>query len=119
MPDRTVSLDGVHIPRILYGTAWKENETQRRTEVALQQGFRGIDTANQRRHYDEGAVGQAISASIQSGLVRRNDLFLQTKFTFRAGQDHSLPYDLGAAVPMSRFNVTLAKANAGEFPQLF
>ena len=94
--DPAVSIDGV--PRFLYGTAWKEEETQRLTELALRQGFRGIDTANQRRHYHEAAVGQAISASIASGLVDREELFLQTKFTFRSGQDHRLPYDSEAPV---------------------
>ncbi len=84
--------------RFLYGTAWKENETQRLTELALQQGFRGIDTANQRRHYHEAAVGQAISAAIARGFVTRDDLFLQTKFTFQRGQDHRLPYDPAAPV---------------------
>ena len=58
------NIEGVRVPRFLYGTAWKENATQRLTELALQQGFRGIDTANQRRHYHEAAVGQAISAAI-------------------------------------------------------
>jgi diketogulonate reductase-like aldo/keto reductase len=82
----------------LYGTAWKEDATQRLTELALQQGFRGIDTANQRRHYDEPAVGRAISASIESGLVLRDELFLQTKFTFRDGQDHRVPYDPEAPI---------------------
>ncbi len=88
----------VPVPRFLYGTAWKENETQRLTELALRQGFRGIDTANQRRHYYEAAVGQAITAAIESGLVVRDDLFLQTKFTFQSGQDHRLPYDAAASV---------------------
>jgi diketogulonate reductase-like aldo/keto reductase len=88
----------VPIPRFLYGTAWKENETQRLTELALRQGFRGIDTANQRRHYHEAAVGQAITAAIESGLVVRDDLFLQTKFTFQSGQDHRLPYEPAASV---------------------
>ena len=86
------------VPCFLYGTAWKEGETQRLTELALQQGFRGIDTANQRRHYHEAAVGQAISASIANGLVVRDDLFLQSKFTFRRGQDHRLPYDPDAPI---------------------
>ena len=85
MPDRTLSIDGVRVPRFLYGTAWKEDETRRLTELALRQGFRGIDTANQRRHYHEAAVGQAVAAAIAGGLVARDDLFLQTKFTFRAG----------------------------------
>ena len=98
MPERTVSIDGVRMPRFLYGTAWKEEETQRLTEIALQQGFRGIDTANQRRHYDEAAVGRAITASVQSGLLSRADLFLQTKFTFRRGQDNRLPYEPEAPV---------------------
>ena len=87
------------VPRFLYGTAWKEGETQRLTELALQQGFRGIDTANQRRHYHEAAVGQAISASITNGLLVRDDLFLQSKFTFRRGQAHRLPYDPEAPIP--------------------
>ena len=88
----------VPVPRFLYGTAWKENETQRLTELALRQGFRGVDTANQRRHYHEAAVGQAIKAAIESRLVVREDLFLQTKFTFRSGQDHRLPYDPAASI---------------------
>src|SRR5215467_10082311 len=100
MSESGLSIDGVRVPRFFYGTAWKENETQRLTELALQQGFRGIDTANQRRHYHEAAVGQAIAASIRSGLVTRNDLFLQTKFTFRRGQDHRLPYDPNAPIPV-------------------
>lgn len=86
------------LPRFLYGTAWKEDRTQALVELALQQGFRGIDTANQRRHYHEAAVGKAIAASIARGLVARENLFLQTKFTFRRGQDDRLPYDPHAPV---------------------
>src|SRR5205823_13434397 len=98
MPDRTLSIEGVRVPRFLYGTAWKEDETERLTALALRQGFRGIDTANQRRHYHEAAVGRAVTAAVESGLVTRDDLFLQTKFTFRGGQDHRLPYDPDAPV---------------------
>jgi diketogulonate reductase-like aldo/keto reductase len=93
MSDEVMVIEGAKVPRFLYGTAWKEDATQQLTEMALQQGFRGIDTANQRRHYHEAAVGQAVAAAIESGLVDRSQLFLQTKFTFRAGQDHRLPYD--------------------------
>jgi diketogulonate reductase-like aldo/keto reductase len=100
MLDRTLLIDGVRIPRFLYGTAWKEDRTRRLTTLALQHGFRGIDTANQRRHYHEAAVGEALRASIEGGLVSRDDLFLQTKFTFRRGQDHRLPYDPAAAIPV-------------------
>src|SRR5262245_41155769 len=98
MTDRTLTIDDVRVPRMLYGTAWKEERTRGLTEIALQQGFRGIDTANQRRHYHEAAVGQAVAASVASGLVARDELFLQTKFTFRGGQDHRLPYDAQAPV---------------------
>jgi diketogulonate reductase-like aldo/keto reductase len=100
MPNRTLSIDGVVMPRFLYGTAWKEDRTQRLTELALRQGFRSIDTANQRRHYHEAAVGKAVAASVASGLAARDDLFLQTKFTFRRGQDHRLPYDPAAPIPL-------------------
>jgi diketogulonate reductase-like aldo/keto reductase len=64
-------------------------ETQRLVELAIEHGFRGIDTANQRRHYDEAAVGRGIAAAIARGSVSRDDLFLQTKFTFQRGQDHA------------------------------
>lgn len=100
MPERTLSIEGVEVPRFLYGTAWKEDKTERLTTLALRQGFRGIDTANQRRHYHEAAVGQAVSAATKCGLVVRKDLFLQTKFTFRPGQDHRLPYDPKAPIPI-------------------
>jgi diketogulonate reductase-like aldo/keto reductase len=56
-------------------------------------GFRGIDTANQRRHYVEAAVGEGLAAAYRAGVVTRADLFLQTKFTYQDGQDHRLPYD--------------------------
>jgi diketogulonate reductase-like aldo/keto reductase len=98
MDERTMLLDGVRVPRFLYGTAWKEDDTKRLTELALEQGFRGIDTANQRRHYHEAGVGQAVAAAIERGLVKRDDLFLQTKFTFRPGQDQRLPYDPAASI---------------------
>src|SRR5205823_4890180 len=81
------------VPDFLYGTAWKEDRTQALTELALRMGFRGIDTANQRRHYVEAAVGQGLAAAYRDGIVTRADLFLQTKFTYQRGQDHRLPYD--------------------------
>jgi diketogulonate reductase-like aldo/keto reductase len=81
------------MPALVYGTAWKEDETARLVGLALQAGFRGIDTANQRKHYHEAGVGAALKEAFESGLVERDDLFLQTKFTHLAGQDHRLPYD--------------------------
>jgi diketogulonate reductase-like aldo/keto reductase len=98
MHDRTVLIDGIRVPRFLYGTAWKEQETGRLTGLALRAGFRGVDTANQRRHYDEASVGRAVAEAIADGVVTRGDLFLQTKFTFGDGQDHRLPYDPRAPI---------------------
>lgn len=90
MTDQTLSGD---LPSFIYGTAWKEDETKQLTKTALKAGFRAIDTANQRKHYYEDAVGDAVQESIEEGLVDRDDLFLQTKFTYAAGQDHRMPYD--------------------------
>lgn len=85
-------------PYFLYGTAWKEEQTERLTRLALDAGFRGIDTANQRRHYYEEGVGRAVQGALAAGLMKREELFLQTKFTFRGGQDHRLPYDPTAPI---------------------
>src|SRR6185436_9768078 len=86
------------ISTFLYGTAWKEDATERLVRLALEAGFRGIDTANQRRHYFEAGVGAAVAGAIADGVVRRDELFLQTKFTYRDSQDHRLPYDPHADV---------------------
>src|SRR5467141_290724 len=88
----------VAVPDFIYGTAWKEGQTAALTELALRTGFRGIDTANQRRHYFEAGVGEGLAAAYTTGVVTREDLFLQTKFTYRQGQDHRLPYDPAASL---------------------
>jgi diketogulonate reductase-like aldo/keto reductase len=86
------------LPNFLYGTAWKEDRTPTLTELAMRVGFRGIDTANQRRHYIEAGVGQGLASAYRAGVVTRSDLFLQTKFTYQPGQDHRLPYDPAASL---------------------
>ena len=63
-------------------------------------GRRTRRSANQRRHYHEAAVGRAIKASIENGLLTRDELFLQTKYTFKRGQDHRLPYDPKAPIAL-------------------
>ncbi len=77
----------------IYGTAWKEERTKALTVLALDAGFRAIDTANQRRHYHEAMVGEALQEWTQAHAVPREELFIQTKFTFVRGQDHRTPYD--------------------------
>jgi diketogulonate reductase-like aldo/keto reductase len=88
----------VRAPSFLYGTAWKENDTRRLVRLALDAGFRGIDTANQRKHYHEVGVGEALAEAIAAGTVTRDAVFLQTKFTHIGGQDQRLPYDADAPV---------------------
>lgn len=88
--------DAKTLPEIMYGTAWKEDDTAALVAQALAAGFRAIDTANQRKHYHEAGVGEAV----QTWLAEhdRSELTLQTKFTFVGGQDHRLPYDPAAPV---------------------
>lgn len=96
--DQARVVQGVTLPPLLYGTAWKEEATAGLVAMALAAGFRGIDTANQRRHYHEAGVGVALREALARGTIRRDELFLQTKFTHRGGQDHRLPYDADAPV---------------------
>jgi diketogulonate reductase-like aldo/keto reductase len=95
----TRTVHGLSVPSLFYGTAWKEERTAPLVERALAAGFRGFDTANQRKHYCEAAVGDALAAAVAAGGVTRAQLFLQTKFTYREGQDHRLPFD--AAAPLA------------------
>jgi diketogulonate reductase-like aldo/keto reductase len=90
-------VQGVPVPSFFYGTAWKEERTVALTRQALTAGFRGLDTANQRKHYVEAAVGEAVDRFIGEGRATRAELFLQTKFTHVDGQDHRLPYDRDAS----------------------
>ena len=101
------------VPTFLYGTAWKEERTAPLTELAIRAGFRGIDTANQRRHYFEAGVGEGLNAAYRAGVVTRADLFLQTKFTYQRGQDHRLPYD-----PTASLAVQVAQSLASSLEHL-
>jgi diketogulonate reductase-like aldo/keto reductase len=85
----------VSVPNLMYGTAWKKASTKELVQLAVGSGFRAIDTANQLIHYEEALVGEALQALEQQG-VRRESLFLQTKFTSVDGQDQRTPYDPAA-----------------------
>lgn len=93
---RLIHHKAITIPSFLYGTAWKEDQTEALTELALRSGFLGIDTANQRCHYFEAGVGKALQRVLSENRLQRSDLFLQTKFTYASSQDHRLPYDAKA-----------------------
>src|SRR5258708_35940298 len=75
------------IPDFIYGTAWKEERTAALVELAVRMGFRGIDTANQRRHYFEAGGGEGFAAAFFAGLVTRGGGFFLKKFNFCSGPD--------------------------------
>jgi diketogulonate reductase-like aldo/keto reductase len=88
----------VTLPRIVYGTAWKKDATEKLVAEAIVQGFRGIDTACQPKHYNEAGVGRGVAQCLGRGLARA-DLYLQTKFTSVDGHDPArIPYDPRAAL---------------------
>jgi diketogulonate reductase-like aldo/keto reductase len=84
------------LPKMMYGTAWKEDRTEGLVGAAIAVGFTAIDTANQRKHYHEAGVGAALASRWARGERKR--FFLQTKYTFARGQDHRLPYDPDAPI---------------------
>ncbi|KAH8107726.1 Aldo/keto reductase [Cristinia sonorae] len=90
--------------KIIYGTAWKEVRTTALVVSAVLNGFRAIDTACQPKHYREDLVGEAIQILRDKHGFRREDLYLQTKYTPIGGQDRTkpLPYD-----PSSKLDVQI------------
>ena len=92
-----ITSSGVAMPRLLYGTAWKKERTAALVSTALEQGFRGIDTACQPKHYNEAGVGDGI-AQVSMPTLSRESLYLQTKFTPLPSQDpQRVPYDVNVA----------------------
>ncbi|KAK4102615.1 Aldo/keto reductase [Parathielavia hyrcaniae] len=80
------------MPPMMYGTAWKKERTADLVYKAIKAGFRGIDTAAMKKHYDETLTGEGIRRAIREGIVSRKELFIQTKFT---------PYDSTSAYSIS------------------
>ncbi len=90
-----ISKENINIPNMIYGTAWKKDKTSNLVYEALKEGFRGIDTAGQPKHYNEKGVGEGINKSIKDNIITRNDLYIQTKFTPIDGQDkNNMPYEI-------------------------
>ncbi|WWD03465.1 hypothetical protein V865_001517 [Kwoniella europaea PYCC6329] len=94
-------MTGMIMPKMMYGTAWKKERTTELVTQAIKAGFRGVDTACQPKHYREDLVGKALREFIDQGVVKREDVFIQTKFTSLDGQDKSqpLPYDPNLPIP--------------------
>jgi diketogulonate reductase-like aldo/keto reductase len=85
----------VPLPFFMYGTAWKKEATTQLVQLAVASGFTAIDTANQLIHYQEALVGEALQALAKKG-IKRDALFLQSKFTSVDGQGGRTPYDASA-----------------------
>ena len=64
------------VPDILYGTAFKSDDTAVLVEAALNAGFRAIDTAANKPQYRESQVGEGIAAALSCGFVKRSDLYV-------------------------------------------
>ncbi|KZP34397.1 Aldo/keto reductase [Athelia psychrophila] len=103
---------------MIYGTAWKKHETTRLVVQAVLIGFRAIDTACQLKHYREDLVGAALVELSTKHDIKREDLFLQTKFTTMRGQDANmpLPYNPADSIPdqiKSSFQKSLSNLHTG------
>ena len=110
--DPTGRKDAAPLPAIIYGTAWKQEATAEAVGNAVTAGYRGIDTANQKKHYREDYLGDAL-ANLSGLRIRREEFFLQSKYTFQDGQDHRLPYD-----PNDDFGKQVESSFAGSLKNL-
>lgn len=89
-----ISNSGVYIPKMIYGTAWKKENTTDLVIRSIKNGFRGLDTACQPKHYREDLVGKALYEVFKDKIINREELFIQTKFTSLDGQDpNKIPYN--------------------------
>ncbi|KAH7913283.1 NADP-dependent oxidoreductase domain-containing protein [Hygrophoropsis aurantiaca] len=100
-------------PKMIYGTAWKGARTTSLVVSAFLQGFRAVDTACQPKHYRESLVGDALEILRDKHNIRREQIFVQTKYTPISGQDLSqpVPYNPVDPVPkqiLSSFQASLA-----------
>ncbi len=64
------------MPKMLYGTAWKGEDTVDDVIAAVWAGFKGIDTACQPKHYREELVGQALNILDTNLQIPTSGLFV-------------------------------------------
>ena len=103
------------MPSMIYGTAWKKDQTARLLLEALKAGFKGIDTACQPKHYCEALVGDALNLS----GIDRSELYIQTKFTPLAGQDPSaIPYDKDDSMESDGEDLRSGRGQSARYQQL-
>ncbi|KAK0641780.1 NADP-dependent oxidoreductase domain-containing protein, partial [Cercophora newfieldiana] len=97
------------IPLLIYGTARRHGKTPPEVHMALQAGYRAIDTAGSRRFHLEPQDGEAIQSFLTHGdgdntnhgpasvpaSVQRDRIFVQSKFAAPPGDKAPLPYNIG------------------------
>lgn len=109
------ALERQEMPAIIYGTAWKKEQTTDYVLQAYRAGFRGFDTACQPRHYDEAGLGEALKILAAEGVQRR-EYYLQSKFSPPSAQDMAtMPYAADAGIAeqvLQSFAVSLQNLNA-------
>lgn len=100
-------------PKLIYGTAWKGEKTAHLVISAFLQGFRAVDTACQPKHYREDLVGEALEILQDKHSIKREDVYIQTKFTPFSGQDPTkpLPYNPRDSIP-AQIKSSLSKSLA-------
>lgn len=81
--DKICTKGGALIPKLGFGTADISGSVKDAVCCAIAAGHRLIDTAQV--YGSEPGVGEAMAASIKDGLVRRDDLFVQTKLAPEKG----------------------------------
>ena len=65
------------IPRFVYGTAFKGDRSTELVELALRQGFSGIDTASHSRNYQEKLVGDGIRNVLAEKRIQRGQIYVR------------------------------------------
>ena len=65
-----------NIPSLIYGTAWKKDQTRLLVKQALLAGFRGVDTAAQPKHYQENLVGEGMRDAMREAGIKREELYV-------------------------------------------
>ncbi|KAJ3510134.1 hypothetical protein NLJ89_g4848 [Agrocybe chaxingu] len=85
--------------KIIYGTAWKKEQTTGLVVKAVLNGFRAIDMIQPVNRST--IVGAALLELQEKHNIKREDIFLQTKYTPIGGQDRTkpLPYNPSDSVP--------------------
>ncbi|EXJ78229.1 hypothetical protein A1O3_09390 [Capronia epimyces CBS 606.96] len=92
-----VLLSGSPLPIRIYGTAFGPNRPVPHVIDALREGYRAIDTASTRKVHNEVSDGEDIATALQDAkmALKREDLFIQTKFAPAWTQAEPWAFDVG------------------------